>query len=108
MSVNKVILVGNVGRAPEVRMVEGKPIATLSLATTERMPESGVDATEWHSLVLWGENAEIAERYITKGSKLYVEGKLRTRVWQDKNAIKRYVTEVIVEKLDILQRNINQ
>lgn len=106
MSVNKVILVGNVGKAPEIRMVEGRSLATLSLATSERLPESGIEATEWHNLVLWGENAEIAERYIGKGTKIYVEGKLRTRVWQDKNAIKRYVTEVVVDTLDILQRNI--
>jgi len=106
MSVNKVILVGNVGRAPELRMVDGKTIATISLATSERMPESGIEATEWHNLVLWGENAELADRYVTKGTKLFVEGKLRTRVWQDKNAIKRYVTEVIVDKMDILQRPI--
>ena len=108
MSVNKVILVGNVGKNPELRMVEGKAVAPLSLATSERMPESGVEATEWHNLVLWGENAELADRYITKGTKLYVEGKLRTRVWQDKNTIKHYVTEVIVDNLDILSRPVNQ
>lgn len=108
MSVNKVILVGNVGRNPEIRMSDGKSIATLSLATSESLPESGVESTEWHNLVLWGENAEIAERYITKGSKLYIEGKLKTRVWEDRNTIKHYVTEVIVDKLDILSRPVAQ
>lgn len=109
MSVNKVILVGNVGNAPDIRMVEGKTLATISLATTEpaqTTASGGVipERTEWHSLVLWGRNAEIAEKYINKGSRLYVEGKLRTRFWQDNNAIKRQVTEILVETLDILKR----
>ena len=111
--VNKVILVGNVGRNPEVSFVERRPVATFSLATTERAyrTAAGVDIperTEWHRIVMWDRDAEIAERYITKGTKLYVEGKLRTRTWQDNNAIKRTVTEVFVDTFDILQRPVGQ
>ena len=106
MSVNKVILVGNVGRAPEIRYVGDRPYATFSLATSDppyinaqgvQMPER----TEWHNIVMWD---KAAERYITKGTKLYLEGKLRTRAWQDNNAIKRSVTEIVVERFDILSR----
>lgn len=108
MSVNKVILVGNVGSDPKFEYVGNRPYATLTLATSEPATiQAGADAperTEWHRLVLWDFNAETAERYITKGTKLYVEGKLRTRAWQDRNAIKRSVTEIVVDTLDILQR----
>ena len=109
MSVNKVILVGNVGRNPDIRMIEGKTLATISLATTEPAQTTAAgnvitEHTEWHNLVLWGKNAEIAERYITKGARLYIEGKLRTRFWQDNNAIKRQITEILVDTLDILKR----
>ncbi len=107
MSVNKVILVGNVGRDPELRYVETRLVATMSLATTERAYTSPSGAqiperTEWHTIVMWDKAAETAEKYIRKGTKLFVEGKLRTRVWQDRNAIKRTVTEVFVENFDIL------
>lgn len=109
MSVNKVILVGNVGRDPEMRYVETRLLATMSLATTERAytTAAGVqipERTEWHTLVMWDAAAEMAEKYIRKGTKLFVEGKLRTRVWQDRNAIKRTVTEIYVENFDILSR----
>lgn len=107
MSVNKVILVGNVGRDPELRYVENRPVATMSIATTERayITASGAqipERTEWHTIVMWDKAAETAEKYIRKGCKLFVEGKLRTRVWQDRNAIKRTVTEIFVENFDIL------
>ena len=109
MSVNKVILVGNVGQDPQIRYVETRPVASLSLATTDRAytTAAGVqmpERTEWHNLVMWDKMAEIAEKYIRKGAKLYVEGKLRTRTWEDRNAIKRTVTEIYVENLDILSR----
>ena len=109
MSVNKVILVGNVGKNPEIRYVDSRPCATFSLATTERgyRSQNGTevpDRTEWHNIVMWDRNAEIAERYITKGTKLYLEGKLRTREWQDFNAIKRRTTEIYVDTFDILSR----
>lgn len=109
MSVNKVILVGNVGKAPKFRYVDNRPYAAFSLATSEPACTNaqGVavpERTEWHNIVMWDKHAETAERYITSGTKLYVEGKLRTRAWQDANAITRYVTEVYVEQFDILSR----
>ncbi|MBQ7851555.1 MAG: single-stranded DNA-binding protein [Muribaculaceae bacterium] len=109
MSVNKVILVGNVGRDPKIRYVESRPVASLSLATTEKAYTTANGAqvperTEWHNLVMWDRAAEIAEKYIRKGTKLFVEGKLRTRTWEDRNTIKHTVTEIYVENFDILSR----
>ena len=110
MSINKVILIGIVGRDPEIRYTApGQAVASFSLATTERgyTAANGTqvpDRTEWHSIVMWGKNAEIAERYIRKGSQLYIEGKLRTRTWEDKNQIKRQVTEIYVDTFDFLGR----
>lgn len=109
MSVNKVILVGNVGRDPEIRYVETRPVASFSLATTERAYTTASGAqiperTEWHNIVMWDKSAEIAEKYIRKGAKLYIEGKLRTRTWEDRNTIKRTITEIYVETFDILSR----
>lgn len=108
MSVNKVILVGNVGRKPEIRYVENRPIASFSAATNEparRLPDGrGIpQRTEWHEIVMWDAAAETAERYIDRGTKLYVEGKLRTRQWH-RNAITRRVTEILVDSFDILSR----
>lgn len=108
MAVNKVILIGNVGKDPEVRYsAPGQGVASFSLATTERgyTSASGVqvpEKTEWHNIVMWGKSAEIAEKYIRKGMQLYIEGKLRTRVWEDKTQIKRYVTEIYVDTFDFL------
>lgn len=110
MSVNKVILIGNVGRDPDIRYTApGQAVASFSLATTERgyTAANGTqvpERTEWHNIVMWGKNAEIAERYIRKGSQLYIEGKLRTRMWEDKNQIKRQVTEIYVDTFDFLGR----
>ena len=110
MAVNKVILLGNVGKDPEVRYPQqGQAVAQFSLATTERAytNANGVqvpERTEWHNIVAWGRNAEIVERYVTKGTQLYIEGKLRTRMWEDRNQIKRYVTEVYVDVLELLGR----
>lgn len=106
MSVNKVILLGNVGSDPTMRFPEpNMSVAYLSLATSERQGTSGVDVTEWHNLVMTGRNAELAERYVRKGTKLYVEGKLRTREYDDKFKIRRKRTEIIVEKFEILGRS---
>lgn len=109
MSVNKVILLGNVGRDPSIRYVQERQVAEIALATNERARtlQSGVqvpERTEWHRLVLWDSNAELAEKYIRKGTKLYVEGSLRTRNWEDRNTIKHTVTEIYVDKLEILSR----
>lgn len=105
MSVNKVILIGNVGRDPEMRYPEkDHPVAFLTLATNERLPNSETEITEWHILVMTGRNAEYAERYIRKGTKLYIEGKLRTREYTDKLKIARRRTEIYVDVLEILGR----
>ncbi|MCC8146550.1 MAG: single-stranded DNA-binding protein [Bacteroidales bacterium] len=110
MSVNKVILIGNVGKEPEVRYYDnGGAVANFSLATTERgyTAANGTqipDRTEWHNIVLWRGLAEIAEKYIHKGSKIYIEGKIRTRSYEDQQGIKRYVTEVWGDNLELLDR----
>ncbi len=98
--VNKVILVGNLGKDPEVRTLDnGTKVARFSLATTESYKDrnSGerVDQTEWHNIVLWRGLAEIAERYLRKGSQIYVEGKLQTRSYEDKEGITKYNTDIV-------------
>ena len=114
MSVNKVILLGNVGRDPEVRNpAPGQTVASFPLATSDRAytTSSGTqvpERTEWHNIVMWGRNAEVAEKYIHKGTRLYIEGRLRTRNWEDKNKMKRYITEIYVDSFEMLgggQRN---
>lgn len=115
MSLNKVMLIGNVGREPEVRYIDtGVATATLSLATTTpgyTLP-SGVqvpERTEWHRVLLWRRLAEIVERYVHKGDKLYIEGSLRTRNYTDKTGKTRYVTEVWAENMEMLTpRNATQ
>lgn len=109
MSVNKVILVGNVGSDPQISYIDSRPLATFSMATNEPgalLPDGsrGPERVEWHRIVMWGPAAETAERYISRGTKLYVEGKLRTRVWEDRNTIKHQVTEIYVDTFDILSR----
>ena len=108
MSVNKVILIGNVGKDPDVRYPGTEQVVFFNdPATTERgyTTASGTqvpDKTEWHNIVMWGRNAQVAEKYVRKGSQLYIEGKLRTRVWEDRNQIKRYVTEIYVDTFEFL------
>lgn len=103
-SVNKVILVGNLGRDPEVRRLNsGEPVASLRIATSEswRDKASGErrERTEWHNVVIFNENlARIAEQYLRKGSKVYVEGQLQTRKYQDKDGQERYTTEVVLQR----------
>ena len=107
MSVNKVILVGNVGKDPEVRYLEKNvAVANFPLATTERgfTLQNGTqvpDRTEWHNIVAWRGLAEIAEKYIRKGSQLYIEGKIQSRSWE-KDGIKRYITEIYAENIQLL------
>lgn len=106
MSVNKVILLGNVGNDPEIRYPEkDRAIAFVSLATNDLYANSTTPITEWHRLVMGGENALLAERYIRKGTKLYVEGRLKSREFEDKFKIRRRITEVIVDKVEILGRS---
>ena len=107
MSVNKVILLGYVGSDPEIRYPEkDKPVAFLSLATNETTG-NGVEITEWHRLVFFGDIAKIVERYVTKGTQLYVEGKLSTREYQDRMKITRKRTEIIVSFFEIVNRKPN-
>ncbi len=106
-SVNKVILVGNLGKDPEVKYTpSGAPVAKLSLATSYRYKdknEQWQEQTEWHNVVLWQRLAEIAGEYLKKGSKVYIEGRLQTRSWDDKNTNqKRYMTEVVANDLVLL------
>ena len=105
--VNKVILVGNLGQKPEMRYTATQTaVANLSIATTEswKDKESGEnrDKTEWHRVVFFGNLAEIAEKYLDKGSSVYVEGKIQTRKWQDKDGNDRYTTEVLGNQLTML------
>jgi single-strand DNA-binding protein len=100
--INKVILVGNLGLAPEVRyMPNGGAVASLTLATSENWRDKATgearEKTEWHRVVLFGKLAEIAGEYLTKGSKIYVEGQLQTRKWQDAGGIDHYTTEIVVK-----------
>ncbi|MDA9312003.1 single-stranded DNA-binding protein [Vicingaceae bacterium] len=104
--VNKVILVGNLGKDPEVRHLEnGASVANFSIATSETYKDKNgnrQEQTEWHNVVLWRGLAEIAEKYLKKGSQIYVEGKLRTRSWQDKDGNTRYTTEVVGDQMTML------
>lgn len=104
--VNKVILIGNLGTDPEIRHTASNvPVTTLRLATSERYKDRNgerQERTEWHNVVLWRGLAEIAERYLRKGSTIYVEGRLETRSWEDKNGQKRYMTEVIATDMTML------
>lgn len=104
--INKVILVGNVGADPEVRTIDsGVKVAKIRIATKERVPNkerNGYnDVTEWHNITLWRNLAEVVDRYVRKGSQLYIEGKLRTREY-DKNGTKCYTTEIVAEELKML------
>ncbi len=105
--VNKVIWVGTVGADPEIRYtLEGKPVAVFRVATNEVLVKNGNKEviTEWHRLVAFGKLAEICGEYLTKGTKVYIEGKLRTRKYEDKQGITRTVTEILVQNLQILDK----
>ena len=104
--VNKVILVGNLGQDPEVRYLDsGVAVANFSLATTENYKNKQgerVSQTEWHNMVLWRGLAEVAEKYLKKGSSIYVEGKIRNRKWEDKEGNTRYNTEILADNMTML------
>lgn len=103
--VNKVILIGNVGRDPELRYTAGgTAVAKFSLATSEAWGkgESRKERTEWHRIVCWGKQAEFCGEYVKKGSKLYVEGRIQTRDWEDKEGQKRYTTEIVANTLQFV------
>ena len=108
MSVNKVILIGNVGKDPDVRYLDsGVAVATFSLATTERgyTLQNGTqvpDRTEWHNIELWRGLAQTAEKYVHKGDKLYIEGKIRSRSYDDQNGVKRSIVEIFADNMEML------
>ena len=109
-TVNKVILLGRLGANPELRQTQsGMSVASATLATNEsykdRASGNKVDNTDWHNLVFWGRNAENLQKYSKKGDSIYVEGKLSTRKWQDKNGNDRYTTEVVVSNMQFMSKS---
>ena len=113
MSLNKVMLIGNVGNDPEVRYLESNPqnpqanakVASFRLATTERYRDRNGETrenTEWHNIVVWRNNADVVEKFVHKGSQIYIEGKRRTRQWTDQTGNKRYTTEVVADSIQLL------
>jgi len=113
MSLNKVMLIGNVGKDPDVRYLENNPqtpgnntkVASFPLATSERYRDRNGELrenTEWHNIVAWRGNADVCEKFVRKGTQLYIEGRLRTRQWTDQTGAKRYTTEVIADTLQLL------
>jgi single-strand DNA-binding protein len=109
--INKVILIGNVGQDPEVRYTgdatNGAKVATIRLATTERYRDRNgnpQEHTEWHNVVVWRNQADVVEKYVKKGSQLYIEGRIRTRSWDDQSGNKRYTTDIVADTLQLLGR----
>lgn len=108
MSLNKVMLIGNVGQDPEVRYIPNSQtkVATLRLATTDRRNDRNGgeprEFTEWHTVVCWRNLADLAEKYIRKGTQIYVDGRLQTREWTDQNGAKRYSTEIVANDIQLL------
>ena len=109
MSLNKAMLIGNVGRDPEVRYLDGNSgqakVATFTLATTERFRDRNGEVrenTEWHNIVAWRNTADVVEKFVKKGTQVYIEGRIRTRSWDDQTGNKRYTTEIIAENLQLL------
>lgn len=107
--INKVILIGNVGADPEIRTLEsGVKMARLRIATTERIynreAQESRDHTEWHSVVLWRNLADVADRFVRKGSQVYIEGRLRSREWTDQQGVKRYSIEILADDMKMLGR----
>jgi single-strand DNA-binding protein len=108
MSVNKVILVGNLGKDPELRYTpSGAAVASFSLATSERYKDKSgewVDKTEWHNIVAWKQLAEICGKYLHKGKQVYIEGRIQTRTYDDRDGNKRYITEIVADQMKMLGR----
>ena len=104
--INKVILIGNLGADPELRFTQsGTPVASFRIATTERWKDkegNPQEQTEWHNIVAWSRLAEICGEYLNKGSRVYIEGKLQTRKWQDQNGNDRYTTEIVAREMKML------
>lgn len=110
--VNKVILVGNVGIDPEIRATDNGKVARLRIATTERYRDRATNEnrehTEWHTVTLWRGLADVVDRFVRKGSQLYIEGRLRTREWTDQSGNKRYTTEILADTMNLLGRRDSQ
>ena len=108
MSLNKVLLIGNVGKDPEIRHLQGgASVATITLATSERYKDRNGESrevTEWHTIIAWRQLADLAENYIRKGTQIFVEGRIRSRSWDDQNGQKRYVTEIQADSIQLLGR----
>ena len=105
MSVNKVILIGNLGKDPEVRYTQsGTAVTNFTLATSRSFKKDGekVDETEWHRVVAFGRTAEVCGEYLSKGKQVYVEGRIQTREWEDKEGNRRWTTEIIIERMQML------
>jgi single-strand DNA-binding protein len=105
--INKVILVGHLGKDPEIRQLEGGiSVASFPLATSETFNKDGrkIEQTEWHNIVLWRSLADVAAKFLQKGKLVYIEGKLRTRSFEDKEGVKKYTTEVVAENFTMLGR----
>lgn len=101
MSINKVILIGNCGKAPEVRSLQGgAKVATVTLATTEKFKDR--EETEWHTITFWNNLAEVVEKYVDKGSQLYVEGKIKTEKFKGNDGADKYVTRIVASTLQLL------
>ncbi len=103
--INKVILIGNLGKDPDLRNFDGGNVANFPLATTEVYRDrngSKVDQTEWHNIAMWGKLAEIAGKILRKGAKVYIEGRIKNRSWEDREGNKRYITEIVAENFTLL------
>ncbi len=104
----KTLLIGNLGNDPELRDANGTPVCSFSVATTERWKDqqgNRQEKTEWHKIVAWGDLANICAQYLNKGSKVYIEGKNRTRKWTDQDGVERYVTEIHAKEMEMLGNN---
>lgn len=112
-SINQVMIIGFIGDEPKINTTQaGRKVASFAVATTEKgyTSQNGTtypDRTEWHNVVLWGKLAEVAEKYLHKGSSVFVQGKMRTRSYDDKNGVKRYITEIDADVMQILDRKDN-
>lgn len=108
MSLNKVLLIGNVGKEPDIRHLEGgSSVATITLATNERFKDrsgESKEVTEWHTIIAWGQLADLARNYIHKGTQIFVEGAIRTRTWDDQSGNKHYATEIRATTIQLLGR----
>ena len=108
MSINRVILVGNVGSSPEIKVVSNNNVASFRVATSEKYTDRNGEAhenTDWHSIVAWGKTAELVGKFVHKGDKIYVEGKIRTREFTTQSGEKRTVTEILADKFEFFPKN---